>query len=96
MELKIQATNFKSSENLVAFIEKKIAKLEKLSDSILSVEVFLKVVKFETYENKEAEVKVNLPGADFFASKTCDTFEEAVDKVVEALEKQIKKHKESK
>ncbi len=95
MEMKILATNFKASEKLEAYIEKKVAKLEKIEDSMMSVDVILKVVKFESSENKEAEIKINVPGASFFASKTCDTFEEAVDKVVDALEKQLKKHKES-
>jgi putative sigma-54 modulation protein len=29
-----------------------------------------------------------------FASKTCDTFEESIDEAVEALEKQLKRHKD--
>ena len=48
----------------------------------------------ETATNKEAEIKISIPGVEFFASKTCDTFEEAVDLTVDALEKQIRKHKE--
>ncbi len=95
MEMKILATNFKASEKLEAYIEKKVSKLEKIEDSIMSVDVILKVVKFESSENKEAEIKINVPGSSFFASKVCDTFEESVDKVVDALEKQLKKYKES-
>ena len=54
----------------------------------------LKVVKPETAENKEAGVKVIVPSGDFYASKICDTFEEAIDLSVEAIEKQLVKYKE--
>jgi len=60
----------------------------------MNVEVYLKVVKPETATNKEAEIKVSIPNIEFFASKTCDSFEEAVDLSIEALDKQIRKHKE--
>ena len=54
----------------------------------------LKVVKPETAENKEAGVKVLVPNGEFYANKVCDTFEEAVDLCLEALEKQLVKYKE--
>ena len=60
----------------------------------MKVEVSLKVVKPETAENKEAGVKVIVPNGDFYASKICDTFEEAIDLSVEAVEKQLVKNKE--
>ena len=94
MKLRIQAINFDATTTLETYINKKLLKLEKNFDEILKTEVYLKVIKPETTTNKEAEIKVNIPNVDFFASKTCDTFEEAVDLSIEALEKQIRKHKE--
>ena len=76
-------------------LQKKVAKLEKFYDDIKKVEVSLKVVKPETAENKEAGVKVLVPNGEFYANKVCDTFEEAVDLCLEALEKQLVKYKES-
>ena len=61
---------------------------------IKKVEVSLKVVKPETAENKEAGVKILVPNGEFYASKVCDTFEEAVDLSLDALEKQLVKYKE--
>ena len=47
--------------------------------------------------NKEAAIKLALPPADdLFASKTADTFEEAVDLCLDALEKQLEKAKTKK
>ena len=81
MEVRIQSIHFDASEQLQAFVQKK-------------AEVSLKVVKPETAENKEAGIKVIIPNGEFYASKICDTFEEAIDLSVEALEKQLVKHKE--
>ena len=94
MEVRIQSIHFDASEQLQSFVQKKVAKLEKFYDDIKKVEVSLKVVKPETAENKEAGVKVIVPSGDFYASKICDTFEEAIDLSVEALEKQLVKYKE--
>ena len=94
MEVRIQSIHFDASEQLQAFINKKIAKLEKYYEDIKKVEVSLKVVKPETAENKEAGVKVLVPGGELFATKVCDTFEEAIDLCAEALEKQLVKYKE--
>ena len=96
MELNIQSINFESSEQLRNFVEKKIKKLERFNDSIILAEVNLKVVKPDTAHNKEALVKLHLKHGEAFASKTADTFEEAVDLCAEALEKQIIKTKEKK
>jgi ribosomal subunit interface protein len=94
MKLRIQSINFDATTTLESYINKKMLKLEKNFDDIINIEVYLKVVKPESATNKEAEIKVSIPNVDFFASKTCDTFEEAVDLTLDALDKQIRKHKE--
>ena len=94
MIVRIQSIHFDASEQLQSFVQKKVAKLEKFYDDIKKVEVSLKVVKPETAENKEAGVKVLVPNGEFYANKVCDTFEEAVDLCLEALEKQLVKYKE--
>lgn len=96
MELRIQSINFEATEQLKGFVEKKLAKLEKYDDGFIFAEVNLKVVKPETANNKEASIKLHSKNGEFFAGKTADTFEEAVDHCMEALEKQILKSKEKK
>lgn len=94
MEIRIQSIHFDATEQLQAFIQKKAAKLEKFYDEINTVEVALKIVKPETAANKEAGIKIIVPNADFYANKICDTFEQAIDECLEALGKQLVKHKE--
>ena len=96
MEIKIQAIHFEATQKLEAFIQKKVNRLSKFNDGILSADVMLKVVKPETNSNKDASVKLTAPGCDFFAQEVADTFEEAVDKCVEKLERQVLKAKEKK
>ena len=93
MEINIQAIRFEPTERLQDFVHKKVGKLEKFSDEIRKVEVSMKVVKPETAMNKEVAIRVNA-GAELFAEKVCDTFEEAIDNCVDALLRQLQKNKE--
>lgn len=94
METRIQALHFTATEQLQAFIQKKCAKLEKVYDQIQTIDVVLKVVKPETAMNKQVGITVKTANGEFFADKTCDSFEQAVDECLEALQKQVQKMKE--
>lgn len=94
MEVQIKAIHFDITDKLVAFINKKIDKVARRNEAISTAEVILKVVKPETSMNKEASVKFVLPGQpELFASKTADTFEEAIDLCLEALNRPLEKEK---
>lgn len=94
MEIKIQSIHFDATEKLQAFIEKKVAKLEKTYEDIQKVEVQLKVVKPATALNKEVHLEVAVPGTTLFVEKTCDTFEEGIDQAVDSMKVQLTKFKE--
>lgn len=97
MEININAIHFDISEKLTSFINKKIEKLTRRYPSVMSAEISLRVVKPETALNKEAIVTLNVPQEpDQVATKTADTFEEAIDLCVEALDKQLEKIKNKK
>lgn len=94
MEVKIQSIHFDATEKLQAFVEKKVAKLEKTYEDIQKVEVQLKVVKPATANNKEASLTVNVPGSTLFVEKVSDTFEESIDLGVDSMRVQLQKFKE--
>ena len=94
MDIRIQSIHFDASEQLQAFIQKKVSKLEKYYEDIKKVEVSLKVVKPETAMNKEAGVRVLALNTEFYAEKVSDTFEESIDVCMDALSKQLLKAKE--
>ena len=92
MEVKIQAIHFDIADRLVKFINKKAQRLTRRYDAITDIDVTLKVVKPETAMNKEAIVKIVAPQLeDIVATKTANSFEEAVDLALEAVERQLEK-----
>ncbi len=94
MDIKIHSVHFDADKKLEDFIENKVSKLDQFYDNIISAEVFLKIEKNQSPENKIAEIKLQIPGSDLFAKKQSDSFEESADASVTALEKQLKKRKE--
>ncbi|MBQ8152593.1 MAG: ribosome-associated translation inhibitor RaiA [Prevotella sp.] len=94
MEIKIQSIHFDATEKLQAFIDKKVAKLEKTFEDIQKVEVLCKVVKPATAQNKEVSMTVTVPGSTLFVEKTSDTFEESTDLCVDSMKVQLQKYKE--
>lgn len=94
MDVKIHSLKFDADQKLIQFIENKVSKFEQVFDNIIEVEVFLRLSKNQNAENKLVEIKISIPGNELFAKKQCKSFEEATDQSVEALRKQIKKHKE--
>ncbi len=94
MDIRVQTIHFDASQQLEDFVQKKVSKLDKYHDGILSAEVVLKVVKPESANNKDASVKLSVAGQDFFAGKVSDSFEESISDSVEALEKQLLKFKD--
>ena len=95
MEVRIQAIHFDIADRLTAFINKKAERLSRRFEAITSVDVTLKVVKPESAMNKVVIIKVIEPQQpEMVANKTADTFEEAVDNAIEALERQLEKRKD--
>ncbi len=94
MNVQIESLGFKADQKLLDFIDKKVAKLTKFHDGVVAADVKLRLEKEETNENKIAEIKLRVPQNDLFAKRNSSSFEEAVDDVVEALRRQLKKHKE--
>jgi len=94
MEITIQSIHFEAGKSLEAFIQKKVNRLSKFNDEVYLADVTLKVVKPETNDNKDASIRLQLTGTEFFVQEVADTFEEAIDKCVYKLERQVVKHKE--
>jgi putative sigma-54 modulation protein len=95
MNIKVNSVHFTADQKLVDFVNKKVSKMGTFFEGIINAEVSLKVEKPETANNKISEIRLSLPSADYlFAKKQADSFEEATDLAVEAIRRQLKKHKE--
>ena len=94
MKLQMHSIHFDADQKLIDFIQKKADKLDTFYDRIIDGEVFMRLDKNDNNENKIVEIKLNVPGKQFFAKEQSDSFEAAADEAVEALQRQIKKYKE--
>jgi ribosomal subunit interface protein len=95
MNIQVNTVHFTADQKLIDFVNKKVPKLDTYFDGIIGAEVILKVAKPEAANNKVAEIKLSIPGTDYlFAEKQADSFEEAIDLAIEAIRRQLTKHKD--
>ena len=96
MDVRIQAVNFEIAQRLTDHINKKAERLGRHYPAITTVDVILKVVKPESANNKEVVVTVVAPGIKAtVGTKTADSFEEAYDKALEAIDGQLERIKKA-
>ena len=95
MNIKINDVHFNADQKLVEFINKKVGKLDTYFDGIIGADVILKVIKPESSNNKQVELKLSIPANDYlFAKKQADSFEEATNLAIDAVRRQLSKFKE--
>ena len=74
-----------------------IDKLVRRNENVVGADVNLRVIKPETAMNKEVIIKIAVPQhEDVVATKVADSFEEAVDLALEAIDRQLEKLKQKK
>ena len=94
MKVNTQSVNFTADQKLIAFIQRRMDKLDQYYDKVINSDVYLKVENTSQKENKIFEARVHVPGDSFVVKKTCKTFEEGADTAVRSLERQLKKRKQ--
>ncbi len=96
MNIQIHSVRFDADKKLIDFVHQKLDKLNQYGEDIVNAEVYLRLDKDQERENKISEIKLELPGGPLFARKQSRSFEEATDEAMDALKKQITKHKQKK
>jgi putative sigma-54 modulation protein len=87
--------HFDADLQLVDYVSRKLEKLSTFHDSILKVDVFLKLDNVvHTIKDKVAEIRVHVPRHDFFVKASSKSFEESFDTALESIVTQIKRKKE--
>jgi putative sigma-54 modulation protein len=95
MNIQIQTVHFDADSKLIDHVNKKLEKLKTFHDSIVGVEVYLKLDNIvHQVKDKIAEIKVQIPKHTFFVKHESKIFEESFDEAFDALVGQIKKRKE--
>ena len=97
MNVNIQTVHFNADSKLIGFVNRKLEKLNNFNDRIISVNVFLKLDNVvHALKDKIAEIRVHVPGHNFFVKSTSKSFEESFDDALDSMIIQIKKNKEKK
>ncbi len=94
MNISIESVRFSADKKLEERINNKVSKLSQFDSSIINAKVFLRVEKAHDFENKIAEIKLDIPKVELFAKKQSNSFEKSVDMAVEALRRQLHKLKD--
>jgi putative sigma-54 modulation protein len=94
MKVNTQSVNFNADKKLIAFIQKRMDKLDLFYDKVIKSDVFLKLENTGNKVNKIFEARVSVPGDSFVVKKQCKSFEEGADIAASSLERQLKKRKE--
>lgn len=91
MEIKIKAHKFEAGEKLTAFVEKKVARVEKFFEGVTNeAEVSLEDLK----EGKKAKIQIHIPGDELIIERIADTFENAITECVDAMKEKLTRAKE--
>ncbi len=96
MKIVISGSQIELTEAMKAYVEKKLAKLEKLSDKISEAKVILGL---ETHHRQKGDIffmecKLMVPGKDLFAKSMNKDLYAAIDLVRDELEQELKKYKQ--
>lgn len=95
MEIRIQSIHFDADVKLLEFAKKKVQKLQTFFDRVQDADLYLKLENNSAQiRDKVVDISINIPGSTLHASETAKSFEEAIDSSVEALIRQLQKHKE--
>lgn len=93
MNVQIQSVKFDAGKQLIEFIEKKLAKLDRFAENAMGADVILKLDKDNEKGNKIAVITLHIPGGDLRVEEQARTFEEAIDVAMDVMKRQIEKAK---
>jgi putative sigma-54 modulation protein len=95
MNVNIQTVHFDADGKLMKHVSTKLKKLNTFHDSIIKVDVFLKLDNVvHNIKDKIAEIRVHVPRKRFFVKASSKSFEESFDNALESLVTQIKRKKQ--
>jgi len=91
MEINVKSLKFDADSKLIAFIEKKVARIEKfIGGPVEKIEVTLENIK----EGKKVKLQLHTPAGEQLLERTSDTFENSVNACVDAMKEKLTRAKE--
>ncbi len=93
METVFEFVNIDKSENLEAFTQKKLNKLENKYDWIVRANIYIKKDENQKPKGFISEIRLSAPGPEIFAQSNEDSYEASVAETVRDLDRQCEKRK---
>ncbi len=90
LQLTITGRHIEITEAIRAYAEKRVEKLKKYSDGLFDVHVIMEVGK----KGQSVEITLSGAGCNLNSKETTADMYESIDKAVDKMESQIKKHRE--
>jgi ribosomal subunit interface protein len=90
--INVKSLKFDADEKLLAFVEKKVGKVEKFFDNLGDIDVTLSLSPEP--ENKVVRLQTRFPGEDLVIERNAKTFEEAITEAADAMKEKIVRAKE--
>ena len=94
MEIRIKSLKFDADAKLIAYVEKKVSKLERFFDGLETVDVVLSLLSEP--DNKNVKLQAHIPGDELVIERSARTFEEAVTEAVDLMKEKVVRAKEKK
>ena len=92
MKVNVQSIKFDADAKLLEFTEKKMAKLDRFFDPIISVDVKFSLLSDNA--NKNVHVNVSVPGNSVVVERNANSFETAINECVDILKEKLTRLKE--
>ena len=92
MQVSVTGHHVEVTDSLRNHVEEKMGKIKRHFDNVTNVHVILTVEKLE----QKAEATVQISGAKLFADDSREDMYQAIDNMVDKLDRQIIKYKEKK
>ncbi len=92
MDIKIKSLKFDADQKLIAYIEKKVARLARFGGKDSQAEVTLSLIKDP--DNKNVKLKVITSKGEHLIERNSASFEDAVSASVDAMKEAIVRAKE--
>ncbi|MBQ7517997.1 MAG: ribosome-associated translation inhibitor RaiA [Bacteroidales bacterium] len=92
MTINVQSIKFDADAKLLEFTEKKVSKLDKFYDPVLSVDVKFSLLSDNA--NKNVRMNVAVPGTSVVVERNANSFETAVNECVDILKEKLTRMKE--
>jgi ribosomal subunit interface protein len=94
MKLNVKSPDVKLDLRLEGLLHNRLARLEKVFDRIAGLDLSLRKIENSRKDKYEMEGRVFIPNTSFFCREKGESIEDAINKVVENLARQLRWKKE--